>query len=352
MIDKQLLDYIVEDRKHRISDYIGSWLSTCSRVNGFLYTYKDKIRSKVRCAKSDEDLEDIRFELEVAYLFLLDKRFEIEYEKYCTGNSRAPDYFVTFKQAISFNVNVEVKRIRETDAGIRLKKLLKKFEGRIREIPSKLGVSISVTHLRPDIDFIDRLECLKEKILAFIENTIKKEEGNIPCGDLAEYPIPGLESELILELSKPLSKYDTKHTSYHNGLMPIFYTQKEHYKFGDTVFEKLGQILPDMANLLIIGSDSSTHEQEDLSREIRIITEFVNKKNDDFFTEKGFKGVEDFTAQMKNLSAILFRSIWINNSNQRNLLWINENANFELPKDIIKFLHSMDKPKVITRHVQ
>lgn len=54
---------------------------------------------------------------------------------------------------------------------------------------------------------------------------------------------------------------------------------------------------------------------------------------------------------MKNLSAILFRSIWINNSDHHNLLWFNDNANYKLPEDLIKFLHSIHKPKGITDRV-
>lgn len=350
MTDSDLIEYVVENSQSSIKDYLKSWLSTCTRFKGFLHTYKDKIKSKIRCAKTDEDLEDTRFELKVAYLFLLDNRFELEYEKYGTGNFRTPDFSIMSKQSIKFNV--EVKRIRETDLGIRLKTILKVIGDRIREIPSGLSASINVIgEHHYDKGFINQLESSIKELMPYIINTIKTEEHKLAYGALAECPIPSFQGKLILELSKPLSKNDTEHTSYHNGLMPIFYTQKEHYKFGDTVFEKLGQMLPDMANLLIIGSDSSTHEQEDLFREIRIVTEFVNQGNDDFFTQKGFNGMEDFTAQMKNLSAILFRSIWIDNSNNRNYLWINKNANFELPEDIIKFLHSMDKPKVITKRV-
>lgn len=351
MTDKQLIDDILIGKQHHISDYLMDWLSTCPKFRTFLRAYSSKIRSKIRNAKSDEDLEDIIFELKVAYLFLLDNRFELEYEKYGTGNSRAPDFYIIFKQSINFNV--EVKRIRETNLGIRLKNILKVIGDRIREIPSGLSASINVIGKHHyGKGFINQLESSIEELILYIKNTIKTKEHKLAYGDLAEYPIPGFQGEPILELSKPLSKYDPEHTSYHNGLMPIFYTQKEHYKFGDTVFEKLGQMLPNMANLLIIGSDSSTHEQEDLFREIRIVTEFANQGNDDFFTQKGFNGLEDFTAQIKNLSAILFRPIWINNSNQRNSLWINENANFELLEDIIKLLPSMDKPKVITRQVQ
>lgn len=198
-----------------------------------------------------------------------------------------------------------------------------------------------IVSLALKMPLIDMLESSLEQLMLYIRSTIKAEEHKLDYGAFAEYRIPCFQGKLILELSKPLSKYDNEHTSYHNGLMPIFYTQKEHYKFGDTIFEKLGQMLPGMANLLIIGTDSSTHEKEDLW----IVNEFVKQENDDFFIQKGFKGWWDFNTQMKNLSAILFRSIWIKNSDQRNLLWINENANFELPKDIIKLLPNMDKPK-------
>ncbi|MBM4055649.1 MAG: hypothetical protein FJ264_13510 [Planctomycetes bacterium] len=342
MNDNQIIRDIFGVKQHHISNYLIGWLSTCPKFRTFLTTHKDKIRSKIKRANTDEDLEDIRFELEVAYLFLLNLNndIELEYEKYGTRNSRSPDFSIVFKQTLNFNV--EVKRIRETDPGIRLKNILKVIEDRIRKIPSGLSVSINVRCLCHNKDFIDTLETSLEQLISYIRNTIKAEEHKLDYGALAEFSIPGFQDELILELSKPLSKYDKEHTSYHNGLMPIFYTQKEHYKFGDTVFEKLGQMLPDIANLLIIGSDSSTHEKEDLLKEIRIVNELVNQENDDFFIQKGFEGVKDFNTQMKNLSAILFRSIWINNSDQRNLLWINENANFELPKDIIKLLPIMD----------
>lgn len=343
MTDKELIDDILGSRQHDISDDLMHWLTTCPEFRSFLYDYHPKIKKKIKCAETDEDLKDTRFELEVAYLFLLDNSFELKYEKCETDNSRTPDFSIMFKQSINFNV--EVKRIRETDSGMRLKNILKIIEDRIREIPSGLSASINVIGKYYDKGFINQLESSKEDLMTFIENTIKIEEHKLAYGALAEYPIPRFKGELILELSKPLSKYDTKHTSYHDGLMPIFYKQNEYCKFGDTVFEKLGQMIPCMANILFIGSDSSTHEKEDFFTEIKMITDFVRQGNDAFFINKGFNGVEDFTTQMKNLSAVLFRSIWICNSNNRNHLWINKNANYKLSEDVIDIIKGRGRGK-------
>ena len=133
MNDKQLIDDILGVKQHHISNYLIDWLSTCPKFRTFLNTYRHKIRSKIKHASTVEDLEDIRFELEVAYLFLLNNDIELEYEKYSACNSRSPDFSIVFKQTLNFNV--EVKRIRETSAGMRLKKILQVIEDRTREIP-------------------------------------------------------------------------------------------------------------------------------------------------------------------------------------------------------------------------
>lgn len=340
MIDKQLSDYILEDRKHRISDYIESWLSTCNRFRGFLCTYKDKIRSKVRCAKSDEDLEDIRFELEVAYLFLLDNRFELEYEKYGTGKNRAPDFYAIYDKSIFFNV--EARRIRESQLGTRINICFQGIEAEVRKISSDICVQIRTNTIDADPNLVGRLESSK-KIIKFIEKVIQIEKNKLAYDSTCEYPLDGFEDVFTLVLTRPSGKVDKIHTSYYPASVPIFYTQEEYRKFGDIVCEKLGQMQPNMINVLIVGSISSTHEREDMLHAIDSINDLLLKNDDNFFIRKGFKSAEDFIDQMKNLSAILFRPIWINNSNYRNLLWPNENADFQLSEDIINFLRSMDK---------
>lgn len=348
MTDKQLIDDILIGKQHHISDYLMDWLSTCTKFRTFLRAYSSKIRSKIRNAKSDEDLEDIIFELEVAYLFLLDNRFELEYEKYGNGKSRAPDFYAIYDKFIFFNV--EARRIREPQLATRINTCFQEIEAEVRNFSSDICVQIRTKTMDADPNLVGRLESSK-KIIKFIEKVIQIEKNKLAYDSTCEYPLDGFEDVFTLVLTRPSGKVDKIHTSYYSASVPIFYTQEEYRKFGDIVCEKLGQMRPNMINVLIVGSISSTHEREDLPRAIDSINDLLLKNDDNFFIRKGFKSAEDFIDQMKNLSAILFRSIWIDSSNQRNSLWINENANFELLEDIIKLLPGMDKPKVITKRV-
>lgn len=340
MTDKQLIDDILGGKQHHISDYLMDWLSTCPKFRTFLHTNSSKIRSKVRCAKTDEDLEDTRFELEVAYLFLLDNRFELEYEKYGTGKNRAPDFYAIYDKSIFFNV--EARRIRESQLGTRINICFQGIEAEVRKISSDICVQIRTNTIDADPNLVGRLESSK-KIIKFIEKVIQIEKNKLAYDSTCEYPLDGFEDVFTLVLTRPSGKVDKIHTSYYPASVPIFYTQEEYRKFGDIVCEKLGQMQPNMINVLIVGSISSTHEREDMLHAIDSINDLLLKNDDNFFIRKGFKSAEDFIDQMKNLSAILFRPIWINNSNYRNLLWPNENADFQLSEDIINFLRSMDK---------
>lgn len=114
MTKNQLVEYIVENRQHSISGTLEYWLTSCGRFNDFAHSYRDKIRSKVRNATTDADLDDVWFELEIPYLFLLDERFEVEYEKRLLSGGRCPDYRVSFENSTVFNV--EVGRIRGVHA--------------------------------------------------------------------------------------------------------------------------------------------------------------------------------------------------------------------------------------------
>lgn len=102
MTDNELINYIVEGRQHNITNCLMGLFAICDRFKSFSYHNRDKIRSKIRKAKKDEDLKDVSFELEVAYLLLLDERFELVYEKYGAGESRAPHFFVVYRRSTCF----------------------------------------------------------------------------------------------------------------------------------------------------------------------------------------------------------------------------------------------------------
>jgi len=88
---------------------VGPWLDRAPRSRAFAESYRDKIRKKARGRHDDEGRRDLVFELAVAFRLLEERRFAPEYEPYGVGQ-RAPDFRVTFRSRLGFNV--EVRRLR------------------------------------------------------------------------------------------------------------------------------------------------------------------------------------------------------------------------------------------------
>ena len=166
-----------------------------------------------------------------------------------------------------------------------------------------------------------------------------QEEPKMPYDTSTEYPIEGFRDELILSLSKPSGKADSRKTSYYGGCCPIFYTKKEFLKLGDAIFEKLKQCISGMINVLAI--NSSTHEPEDVLEAIQSINELLNQGNDDFFKNKGFDGANEFLELSKAMSCIVFKSTWVNRQKNYNLVWPNANADHKISEDLIEYMKIM-----------
>jgi hypothetical protein len=90
---------------------VGPWLATSPRFRAFAEAYRDKIRKKVRGLRDDESRRDLAFELAIARRLLTERRFAVEYESY-GADVRAPDFRVTFRSRVRFNV--EVRRLRRS----------------------------------------------------------------------------------------------------------------------------------------------------------------------------------------------------------------------------------------------
>jgi hypothetical protein len=86
------------------------WMEESPRFRDFVAAYRTKIRKKVRGLRDEEGRGDLLFELATAHRLLQERRFTIEYEKYGVGKQRTPDFVVTYKTNVVFNV--EVKRMR------------------------------------------------------------------------------------------------------------------------------------------------------------------------------------------------------------------------------------------------
>lgn len=85
------------------------------RFTDFVETYRDKIRKKIRVTRQPKSILDLRGELEVAYCLLNDRRLSVAYEPYASEKGRGPDFAVTYRANLVFNV--EVTRIRIEEGG-------------------------------------------------------------------------------------------------------------------------------------------------------------------------------------------------------------------------------------------
>jgi hypothetical protein len=108
-----LLVYLFEGEPHLLSEDLMQWMQASSRFTAFVETYRDKIRKKIRLASAPASALDLRSELWIACSLLADRRFALAYEPYASAKRRSPDFAVTYRANLVFNI--EVARIR--DAG-------------------------------------------------------------------------------------------------------------------------------------------------------------------------------------------------------------------------------------------
>ncbi len=108
-----LLDTIFDGKKPALYPDFEGWVRDSRRFRAFATSYSGKIRAKLKNARDDGGMQDLRAELETAVLLLREERFTLEYETYAASKQRGPDFTVTFKTHTPFNV--EVRRIRSTE---------------------------------------------------------------------------------------------------------------------------------------------------------------------------------------------------------------------------------------------
>jgi hypothetical protein len=109
MLPNEILTHIFADTTHDFAAQFAQWLVSAPRFKTFAETYRDKIRKKVRGLRDEHGRRDLQFELAIAYRLLQERRFAVEYEKYGVGKQRGPDFSVSFRTRMLFNV--EVKRM-------------------------------------------------------------------------------------------------------------------------------------------------------------------------------------------------------------------------------------------------
>src|SRR5512135_1961144 len=106
--------YLFDGQPGMLPSELAQWmeasLDASPRFTDFVETYRDKIRKKIRLARDSETARDLRGELEVAYRLLDDRRLDVAYEPYASTQRRGPDFAVTYRANLVFNL--EVARMR------------------------------------------------------------------------------------------------------------------------------------------------------------------------------------------------------------------------------------------------
>jgi hypothetical protein len=123
-----------------MAEEVAAWLAGSPRFRAFAEVHRDKIRKKLRGAADAEARRDVRAELRAAHLLLADRRIELAFEAYRSGQA-GPDFTATFRGGRSFNL--EVTRIRQApDAASHGGPLLAKLRQMPPSVPNALVVAI------------------------------------------------------------------------------------------------------------------------------------------------------------------------------------------------------------------
>jgi hypothetical protein len=168
-----LIAYVFQDQPGTLSGELDQWMEDSSRFTAFVETYRDKIRKKIRVAREPESLLDVRSELAVAHSLLSDRRLDMVYEPYASAKGRGPDFSVTYRANLVFNV--EVARMRAEESGVEGIDLPRKEERFLRILLYKLGQmqpgmpNLLVIHTRQELARSLELGRLMQEIKTRVE---------------------------------------------------------------------------------------------------------------------------------------------------------------------------------------
>jgi hypothetical protein len=132
-----LIAYMFEGQPHLLSSTLVQWMAASTHFTAFVDIYRDKIRKKIRLARTPESILDLRGELEVAYCLLADRRLAVQYEPYASEKRRGPDFAVTYRANLVFNIEVaRIRAGRDEVSGVDLPRVEERL---LRILLDKLG---------------------------------------------------------------------------------------------------------------------------------------------------------------------------------------------------------------------
>jgi len=226
MLIDELLAYLFDGQSHLLARPMETWLADSRRFTAFVNTFRDKIRKKLRVMQEPERLDDLRLELETAYLLLKERSLSLVYEPQL-GGVRCPDFEVSFTTSLVFML--EVTRLRA---------------------PAR-------TTSAPD---------------------------HVP---------------LVSD------------------------------RLADTMCDKLGQLLPQRGNLLLVGIDAPPPTHSDLHAALVRVQQRAERNDAIFLRQHGFRDRADFFRHFQRLSEILVRGSNLQ-AHEPVVAWVNPQAKYPL----------------------
>lgn len=143
MTDSELLATIFGGEHHPLREACAGWMVSSRPFRGFLEENAGKIRKKARQAGDAESLRDLQLEMRAAYHVLADRRVALTYERYLAEKQRGPDFTVTFKSHIVFNVEARRLRAPVTDG-----RLTEAICGKLGQMPPS-AINVLLVGLDP-----------------------------------------------------------------------------------------------------------------------------------------------------------------------------------------------------------
>lgn len=237
----ELLTYLFNGQPHVLAREMENWLATSRRFTAFATAFRDKIRKKLRVTQDPETLQDLRLELETAYLLLQERTLSVSYEPDQSKQGRSPDFAVSYTTSLTFMV--EVTRLRA-------------------------GPSL------PDHDMV-------------------------------------VEAE----------------------------------RLADAICSKLGQLLPQRSNVLVVGVDALELTQSDLQTIMLRIQQRAERNDSAIWQRYGFLERADFFRHYQRLSEIILRGSQLL-PDQPAIGWVNPQAKHPLPGKVRTSMHRSHMVKV------
>jgi hypothetical protein len=115
-------------------------------------------------------------------------------------------------------------------------------------------------------------------------------------------------------------------------------TQTEDERLADAICTKLGQLLPQRSNVLIVGVNAFRLESRDLQAIMLRIQQRAERSDSPFWERYGFRERADFFRHYQRLSEVLLRgSPW--QADQPLIVWVNPQAKYPLPGKVRTALH-------------